>query len=76
MNYNKQKLIKTQLAEIKYKAVKHVGALGAARGIGLTEANNPESDCEHESADWPNEAPCQFQHGRFRARFTNFFTPL
>ena len=46
-----QKPIKGKLAEIKNKAVKHVGALIVARGVSLDEADNPEGDCEDEGAD-------------------------
>ena len=51
-----QKLIKGKLAEIKNKAVKHVGALSVARGVRLDEADNPEGDCEDEGADRQQEA--------------------
>ena len=51
-----QKPIKGKLAEIKNKAVKHVGALSVARGERLDEADNPEGDCEDEGADWQQEA--------------------
>ena len=52
-----QKPIKGKLAEIKDKAVKHVGALSVARGVRLDdEADNPEGDCEDEGADRQQEA--------------------
>ena len=51
-----QKPINGKLAEIKNKAVKHVGVLSVARGVRLDEADNPEGNCEDEGADRQQEA--------------------
>ena len=61
-----QKPIKGKLAEIKNKAVKHVGALSVARGVRLNEANNPEGDCEDEGADRQQKVAGQSHQGRAR----------
>ena len=51
-----QKPIKGKLAEIKDKAIKHVGVLSVARGVRFDEADNPEGDCEDEGTNRQQEA--------------------
>ena len=60
-------MIKVRLAEIIYKALKHVDILSITRCERFDQANNPESEREDEGANGQDQATWQPQQSGFCA---------